>query len=87
MAHKEIAPGIWGMVAADGDANGIINMDDKINTWMTQAGLSGYYAGDFNMDIEVDNKDKNDFWGVNSSYDGQVPENIPQIFYSCKVPK
>ena len=87
MAHKEIASGIWGMVAADGDANGIIDMDDKTNTWMTQAGLSGYYAGDFNMDIEVDNKDKNDFWNININYDGQVPDNIPEIYFKCGVPE
>ena len=73
MAHKEIGSGIWGMVAADGDANGIINMDDKFNTWMAQSGLSGYYTGDFNMDIQIDNKDKNDLWLNNSGYNEQVP--------------
>jgi len=87
MAHKEIAANIWGMVAADGDANGMINMDDKTNTWMTEAGLSGYYSGDFNMDIQVDNKDKDDIWINNSSYNDQVPDYIPQIIYGCKVPK
>jgi len=86
-AHKEITDGIWGMVAADGDANGIINMDDKTNTWMAQAGLSGYYAGDFNLDVQIDNKDKNGLWLDNSGYNEQVPENIPQIYYGCQVPK
>ncbi|MEZ5197959.1 MAG: hypothetical protein R2764_16705 [Bacteroidales bacterium] len=85
--HKEIASGVWGMVAADGDANGIIDIVDKSNIWMVEVGLSGYYAGDFNMDVQVDNKDKNDTWINNTTYEGQVPENIPQIYYNCWVPK
>lgn len=85
--HKEIAAGIWGMVAADGDANGIVDLVDKSNVWMLETGLEGYYAGDFNMDVQVDNKDKNDRWYNNTSATGQVPEYVPEIIYSCWIPK
>jgi hypothetical protein len=85
-AHKEIAAGIWGMVAADGDANGLINSDDKNLSWMTYAGLSGYYSGDFNMDVDINNQDKNDLWIHNSDYSEQVPDAIPVMKYYCSVP-
>jgi len=47
---------------------------DKTVTWMSQAGMAGYYSGDFNMDNQIDNKDKNSFWVGNNGYNGQVPE-------------
>ncbi|MCB0821916.1 MAG: hypothetical protein KDC09_04415 [Bacteroidales bacterium] len=70
---KELASGIWGMVAADGNADGFVNENDKLNPWMTEAGLSGYFNGDFNMDDQVDNKDKNDYWMINNGYSTFVP--------------
>ncbi|MBN2175141.1 MAG: hypothetical protein JW731_13485 [Bacteroidales bacterium] len=86
LAHKLISTGIWGMVGADGDPNGTIDIDDKTLSWLAQAGLKGYLSGDFNLDIQVDNKDKNEIW-VGNVYSDQVPDNIPQIIYECKVPK
>lgn len=93
LAYKEIGTGIWGMVGADADANGQIDIDDKYS-WMTQAGLSGYLSGDFNLDTQSDNKDKNEIWINNSEINGQVPDNIPdkseripQIIYQSFVPK
>ncbi len=71
---KELAPGKWGMIAADGNADGIINNLDKENVWEPQAGESGYKSGDFNMDIEVDNNDKDDVWMPNDGKGSQVPE-------------
>jgi hypothetical protein len=86
LAHKLIASDTWGMVGADGDPNGIIDMDDKNLSWMAQVGLKGYLSGDFNMDIQVDNKDKNEIW-IGNAYSDQVPDNIPQIIYECQVPE
>ncbi len=59
-AQKEIAPGIWGMKAGDGNADGDINIDDVIDIWKPQAGKSGYLNGDFNLDGQSSNIDKND---------------------------
>ncbi|MCD4698114.1 MAG: hypothetical protein K8S16_17955, partial [Bacteroidales bacterium] len=72
--YKEIAPGIWGMVAGDGETNNIINDGDKNNSWLIQAGLGGYLTGDFNLDCNVGNKDKNDCWLPNIGKGSQVPE-------------
>ena len=74
LAHKQIATGIWGMAAADGNADGQINNGDKNDVWVVQAGASGYMAGDFNMDSQVNNGDKNDRWVPNTGMGGQVPD-------------
>ncbi len=85
-AHKELIPGTWGMVAADADANGIVDFDDKTNSWMQEAGLSGYLPGDFNMDIYVNNQDKNDYWVENQDAQQQIP-NGPGSTIKCFVPR
>ncbi|MBN3035382.1 MAG: hypothetical protein JW861_07325 [Bacteroidales bacterium] len=72
--HKEVGPGIWGMIGGDGDANDEVNTGDKNDIWSMQAGYSGYLAGDFNMDWDVDNGDKNEIWRVNAGRGSQVPE-------------
>jgi uncharacterized protein (TIGR02145 family) len=72
-AHKEIAPGIWGMVSGDGDGNGQVNNADKNDVWNPQAGYAGYKAADFNLNGQVDNVDKNDHWKVNSGRSSQFP--------------
>ena len=71
---KELAPGVWGMIAADGNADGLIDGLDKTNVWAPQSGESGYKTGDYNMDAEVDNKDKNDVWVPNIGKGSQLPE-------------
>ncbi|MBN1338908.1 MAG: hypothetical protein JXA03_06270 [Bacteroidales bacterium] len=73
-AHNEIAPGIWGMTGADGNADQQINNGDKNDVWIQQAGTGGYKAGDFNLDAQVNNGDKNDVWVPNTGLGGQVPE-------------
>lgn len=82
-AHKEVAPGIWAMVACDGDADGNVSNSDKNNVWMPSAGLLGYMAGDFNLDAFVENADKNTYWYPNSGKGSGVPESG----YNTFVPK
>ncbi|MBN1340928.1 MAG: PKD domain-containing protein [Bacteroidales bacterium] len=72
--HKQIAPGIWGLTGADGNADNQINNGDKIDVWINQAGGSGYLNGDFNMDIQVNNGDKVDIWIPNTGLGSQVPD-------------
>ncbi|MCF8367855.1 MAG: hypothetical protein K9G76_02345 [Bacteroidales bacterium] len=74
LAHKELATGIWGMIAADANADGSINNSDRSDTWMIEVGLSGYYSADFNMDKEVTNQDKNETWFINLGSASQVPQ-------------
>jgi hypothetical protein len=73
LGHKQLSPGIWGMVSADGDADGKVDNADKIDIWNLQSGLSGYRSGDFNLNGTVDNNDKNQHWRPNSGRQSQVP--------------
>jgi hypothetical protein len=76
--YKQIdtSPVVWGMVAADGDADGMISPGDKTTLWSPLAGEQGYFPADYDMDSQVDNPDKNTFWLINylSGYSSQVPE-------------
>jgi PKD repeat protein len=71
--HGEIAPGVWGMYAGDGDANGSVGTNDKNVIWSNEAATKGYLQGDYNMDVQVDNKDKNDSWLPNGGKGTYVP--------------
>ena len=42
-------------------ATALINDSDKMTVWWQEAGLNGYYNGDFNRDGSADNTDKNDY--------------------------
>ncbi|MCD4736215.1 MAG: SprB repeat-containing protein [Bacteroidales bacterium] len=94
LAHKELNPGVWGMIGGDGNADGLISNQDKIDIWTYQAGLSGYINGDFNLDGQVSNPDKLDMWLPNSGLGSQVPTSksygksmAPQGGYKSMVPK
>ncbi len=73
LAQKELVPGIYGMIGGDGNADGVIDNNDKISIWMILAGKKGYEPGDYNLDGQINNKDKNDIWHLNSGYFVQVP--------------
>jgi hypothetical protein len=72
--QKEISPGIWGMVAGDADASGIVDENDKNPLWNQWAGESGYLSTDLNLDTQADNKDKDDYWLPNMGMESKVPE-------------
>jgi hypothetical protein len=71
--YKISASGVCVMIAGDGNHDGVINHLDK-NLWSMEAGICGYPYSDFNMDAQVDNKDRSDFWFINQDYSSQVPE-------------
>ena len=70
--QKELAPGIWGLIASDGNADGQIDNKDKNDVWILQQGVSGYNQGDYNMDGNVESSDKTD-WNTNSGKASQIP--------------
>jgi hypothetical protein len=84
--YKEVATGIWGMVAGDSNADGTVDGLDKTENWMVQAGLMGYYSGDYGLDSEVDNKDKNEIWLPNSGM-GSPVSGFDFPVYKSGVPK
>jgi len=67
------SPALWGMASGDGDANKVVNMDDKTNFWSVFVGKSGYLSSDYNMDGQISNQDKNDRWQSNLDKTSQVP--------------
>lgn len=71
--HKLLAAGIWGMFAGDGDKNQFIDINDITGPWTTDAGNQGYYYGDFDVNSQVNNFDKNDIWLPNDGKGSQVP--------------
>ncbi|MBN1340483.1 MAG: hypothetical protein JXA03_14230 [Bacteroidales bacterium] len=76
IAHKQLAPGQWGMAGGDGNADRQVNNSDKVDVWTPTAGNSGYEAGDFNMDGQVNNQDKVDVWEPNGGMGAQVPDSF-----------
>ena len=87
LAHKQIAPGTWGMIAGDGNADGQIDNIDKDDVWLTQKDNTGYYSADFNMDVIVSTTDKVMMWQPNAGKGSKVPDNVPDGGYKCMVPE
>ncbi|MFU8844277.1 MAG: M14 family zinc carboxypeptidase [Bacteroidales bacterium] len=70
---SQLAPGIWGMTAGDGNTDGLVSESDLNPVWSDEAGRSGYLPGDFNLNGEATNADKNDFWLPAVGKGSQVP--------------
>ncbi len=62
------------MIAGDSDGFGTVGNSDISDFWETNAGTRGYLGSDLNLDTEVDNLDKNDFWLPNYNTATTVPE-------------
>ena len=73
LALKDMGGGWFGMIAGDSNADGEINDSDIENNWPDQAGKEGYFSVDFNMNSQVNNPDKNEFWRINTGYFSQLP--------------
>ena len=71
--QKNVGGGSYGMYGGDGNANSAIELTDETTVWEPQAGTIGYKQGDFNLDGEVNNPDKNDSWVENLGETSQVP--------------
>jgi len=70
--HKLLVAGTYGMYSGDGNSDGIIEPSDK-TVWANDAGRSGYRQGDYNLDAQVNNPDKNDIWHPNLDKESQLP--------------
>ncbi|MFU8842964.1 MAG: hypothetical protein ACNA7V_04055 [Bacteroidales bacterium] len=66
-------PGLYGMAGGDGNADKVVNNDDKINFWSLFVGSKGYLQGDYNMNGQINNRDKNDIWLENLDKFSSVP--------------
>lgn len=69
-----MAPGIWAMKPGDGNGNGQVDNFDILSVWETWAGYYyGYMEGDYNMDEQTNNQDKNDKWLPNFGSSTYLP--------------
>jgi hypothetical protein len=69
----ELAPGKYGMISSDGNADGVIDLNDRDNVWLIENGNMGYLEGDFNMNSGVTVHDVNQYWNLNNGKITQVP--------------
>ena len=72
--NKYLGNGIWGMYAGDANSDGIVNYNDINAAWENTAGRAGYLQSDLNMDVQCDNKDKNDVLIPNLWQESQIPQ-------------
>jgi hypothetical protein len=84
--HKEVKPGVWAMIAADGDADGKILPSDETNVWVLDVNNSGYLGGDFDMNGLGQPQDKTGYWIQNANKAGQVPSMGENIGYESQIP-
>jgi len=73
-AQNQLSADIWGMKSGDTDANGTVENEDNNPAWSTIAGKAGYFPADLNLDQQVNNIDKDDFWMPNMGQGTNVPE-------------
>ena len=60
--YKLLETGVWGMASGDINADGTVNTTDKSPSgWKVDAGKKGYFGADLNLNIQVNNQDKNEF--------------------------
>ncbi len=72
-SEKLLTGGVYGMYSGDANADGIIDDNDKTNSWNSETGLSGYLSSDLNLDGQSDNGDKNEIWLPNQGIGSQIP--------------
>jgi agmatine/peptidylarginine deiminase len=71
--HKLLASGVWAMRSGNCNGDNETDITDK-NIWSSEVGQDGYTGSDLNLDLQINNIDKNDFWLPNSVMGSQVPE-------------
>jgi hypothetical protein len=74
LSGQKLVNGKAVMIAGDSDGSGIVEENDKSTYWENSVGIKEYIGSDLNLDTEIDNVDKNDFWLPNYNSGSQVPE-------------
>jgi hypothetical protein len=73
-AQKYLGSGIYGMVAGDANADGVLNDNDGTESWYLETGKSRYLGSDANLNGQSNNQDKNDYWFINYGKITLVPD-------------
>ncbi|MBE9491534.1 MAG: hypothetical protein IMY70_01500 [Bacteroidetes bacterium] len=71
--EKLLGGSIWGMLGGDSNGSGLVALGDLSNDWTPYAGETGYRPADYNLDGQLNNKDKNDVWVENLLKLSQIP--------------
>ena len=61
------------MLGGDSNGSGLVALGDLSNDWSPNAGETGYRPADYNLDGQLNNKDKNDVWVENLLKSSQIP--------------
>jgi hypothetical protein len=72
---KELAIGVYGLIAGDGNSDGRVDEVDQDSVWRAQNGTAWKYTklADFNLDGGIDVADMNIYWRPNFNSITQVP--------------
>lgn len=71
---KLMTGGMWCMISGDIDASGTIDDGDHLTEWDPNAGTAGYSPADLNLDQQVNNIDKDNYWVPNDGMGTNVPQ-------------
>jgi len=82
-AQNEISPGVWGMIAADGNNDGQVENKDKNEIWLIKSGSNGYYNADFSLDGQINTFDLQK-WGLNAGKGNEM--NHYDFSHVCGIP-
>lgn len=72
--QNELGLSVWGLISGDANSDRQINLNDNSLNWDNEAGMSGFFKTDINLDGQVDNKDKLENWLPNVGKGCMVPE-------------
>ncbi len=73
-SQKLLSPNLWGMMSGDCNADGAVGMDDIVPDFDLNAGKTGWFPGDLNLDSQVNNIDKDEYWFPNNGEGTNVPQ-------------
>lgn len=82
--YKQIATGIYGMVAGDADGDGNVYPTDY-NQWASKYNSTGYKNSDFDMDGNVYPTDYNK-WASNYNKGNPLTKNLDNVLFRSQVP-
>jgi|GEM_PF-6539396 len=73
-ALTTLGGGLFGLVAADADGDGVVDVSDRTTVWRPLAGGEGYLSGDLDLDGRVLADDRQRLWLPNVGRTTQVPD-------------
>lgn len=71
--YKQLETNVWGMVAGNINGDNQVTASDKTNGWMMDVAKRGYFGADANLNLQVNNPDKNDCIILNNTKISAVP--------------